>query len=238
MVSILRASGGGILGDLPEAGGGGGPYSQQFVDVNGGAFDYAASDDDFFELSVWINPKGTGRLLNVTNDTYVRIDGSDGNWLPGVYIRDVNNTFLLRHAWAVPIVQGTNQHMYVSFDRTTGAYVALLDGVDVTGSGTYFTPPTVGADPINLSRSPRFFTLNATGTFLDFPCEVSDLWFGNDQVVGYSSFHDGSGLPVDLSGVGNPVVYMPGTFSATEYNNGDNNGSATLNVTEAFFLDV
>lgn len=217
---------------------GGGSYTQNLVANNGtgqlhGA--QVANDADYVEISMWVNP--TSPLTN----TYlwqmwfcIHLEVQSNGALT-VFCRDENNVDIFNDTTvAGTLVAGSLQHVYLALDHINGVTLKI-DGVDVTWSGTGSVP--TWTNPTSAKIRTRFVDIHP---IWDIPLdEVGDVWanWNDTGNNGYSAFHSG-GSPVDLSGLGTPIIHLGGSYVAADWNAGTHNGSLTLTVDSATFSDV
>lgn len=233
-----------FLGSTAMSGTGGGAAPGGFpnyVAVNGAELETSSSgipNGTTLELSLWLTVTGSGDyglapfIWGASNDTYVQLGWQGSYYTPHFQVKDSAGTRIFLLYATTPIYIGTRYHLYFSYDCVANTYVAKIDGVDVSGSPG--DGPTAASAILAASKN-YIFHLNGGS---NLPAEVTEFWLSVEGTIhGYSNFVD-SGEPAVISALGSPAVYLGDAMVASDYNSGDNNGSAALSVRTAGFVDV
>jgi len=161
-----------------------------------------------------------------------------------VVLRDTAGTILMSVAANNMLVAGQETHLYISVDLGTLSYNIKFNGVDAASWTKNTDLTSAGTGSANWARNAGIF-VGATGSN-QADIQLADFWLGTNHVLhGLSAFY-AAGKPKDVSNLGSPLIYLGHdqkadalkANTAQGYNDAFNQGSLTLAVGSATFVDV
>jgi hypothetical protein len=161
-----------------------------------------------------------------------------------VVLRDTAGTILMSVAANNMLVAGQETHLYISVDLGTLSYNIKFNGVDAASWTKNKDLTSAGTGSANWARNAGIF-VGATGSN-QADIQLADFWLGTNHVLhGLSAFY-AAGKPKDVSNLGSPLIYLGHdqkadalkANTAQGYNDAFNQGSLTLAVGSATFVDV
>ncbi|MDP3940169.1 MAG: hypothetical protein Q8R92_18800, partial [Deltaproteobacteria bacterium] len=172
-----------------------------------------AADSQYLTFSGWfdfVSDSGTTNMFEVNGRSLIKRLNTEIRF----FIRNTAAETL--YDALTPAVAAADGLTHIHFKgdfATTPVVVVTIDGVDVTGSMTVTTAATAGT--IDHTRaSYGILSTGAGGVPVDVE-QVGDIFIDFTAALDASSFISG-GLPLDLTGVGSPIVWLGNDMTADE----------------------
>lgn len=231
---------GALFGGAAVGGGGGGsPYSQTRVSFDG-TTDYISytanasmAQSKFITVSFWIKFNGNnGTLQGIFAHGFIisfsRYSGAGSpiSW----YIKDTSNAYLWQASSTGSFTKANAlTHIALTYRNDTGVAQFYVNGAPATYTNT--VAPTGSGTNIWWDRSTNVG--NISGSTNKLFASLGDFWVDNTYTDLSSTINSyyGGGTPPDLSGLPQPLIWLGGNMTATDWNAGVNRGRATMPLT-------
>lgn len=223
-------------------------YSQNLVGNQGtGCFTTTslagAADSEFLTLSFtadFVSDVDTTNIFFTSGRSFVSRAGQ----VIRVFLRATTGAILYDAITpAIPASSGL-RHILISADTGGSPTVNIyLDGIDISGSMIVTTAVTAGT--IDHTRPGYGVLCSDSGTAIPDVEQISDFFLDITAALPITSFYNSG--PLDLTGVGSPIIWLGSNMTANEragnatqgWNDGHNLGSGgSLTVFSPTFVDV
>ena len=228
------------------------PYAPNLVDTNGTAYltAPAGTNSAFLTLSAWITQQSpdTGYFLSLAGGNFIAKSGVSGTQSKfDVKIEDSAGTSVYRStSTSAVFTNGGSYHIAVIIDLSAPSAIVAVNGTDLVATGAMTDAVSLIAGTGTIDHDLGTWNLLTAGGGSNIPdVHISDLFIDTTQTHSLASLYNG-GTPPDLTGVGNPYIWLGGDMTADEragnagqgWNDSFNLGIASVTTVSNTFTDV